>query len=497
MNEAKRMGYPEARGSRMATRTGPLTPTHQRALAVQMRQMASRVLERARRPMAVEVAFVRLRRPEHDRRSVDLEPPESSLAVHEFESLYFDSARRRPESLRAAIQKRLEDRDREQGWRSFAGLPAWDFDSDVVPIIRFEARAFDSQPALCTTDLEDGRWRCRSLLEGIARTLLLEATRRLRTTTEGDGTYERLSRDPEDVLRTAGRRLMVTVGRVGGHPQGLIGLFDEINEIASLRYEGRDPTGSIVVARVDHPAITRELVLKHPVPLEEAVWARKVLELSTRTSRLLTDSLRIHALGGVSADYDATREDLFVVDFEGHQRWELRHGQTTLMHVVYGVPALPEEPLDDVVFRRALLSAFGGLPETSLDRIWAVVRRALGQTHGALVVIADNAEAEGMRLANQGVAMEPAYLRDETVEQVTSIDGAVLLDTTGRCHAVGVILDGRARSEVGSPARGARYNSAVRYVDATAGSALAVVVSEDGRVDLVRGSVCSPEKRAR
>lgn len=43
-----------------------------------------------------------------------------------------------------------------------------------------------------------------------------------------------------------------------------------------------------------------------------------------------------------------------------------------------------------------------------------------------------------------------------------SIDGAIMLDLDGTCHGVGLILDGLAGGGE-NPARGARYNSVVRY----------------------------------
>jgi hypothetical protein len=64
----------------------------------------------------------------------------------------------------------------------------------------------------------------------------------------------------------------------------------------------------------------------------------------------------------------------------------------------------------------------------------------------------------------------------------------LLVDTEGKCHAVGTILDGVAEIGRGDAGRGARYNSAVKYVDTQAMQkrrCLAVVVSEDGMVDVV------------
>jgi DNA integrity scanning protein DisA with diadenylate cyclase activity len=67
---------------------------------------------------------------------------------------------------------------------------------------------------------------------------------------------------------------------------------------------------------------------------------------------------------------------------------------------------------------------------------------------------------------------------------ITAIDGAVLIDPTTTCYAIGVILDGLA-SNKGTPSRGARYNSAIRYVETCKYPCLAIIVSEDGSIDLV------------
>ena len=69
------------------------------------------------------------------------------------------------------------------------------------------------------------------------------------------------------------------------------------------------------------------------------------------------------------------------------------------------------------------------------------------------------------------------------VRNVTSIDGAILLDVTGTCYSIGVILDGMAMTN-GNPERGSRYNSAVRYVEGNKGKCVAIIISEDGMVDL-------------
>ena len=111
-------------------------------------------------------------------------------------------------------------------------------------------------------------------------------------------------------------------------------------------------------------------------------------------------------------------------------------------------------------------------------------RVALQVGHGSALVTAHDAEEEAQRLQRQGARVAPTRLTPELFRQVISIDGAILVDPRGDCHAVGVILDGGARPEC-TPARGSRYNSAVRYVYSCDTPRLAVVVSDDRTVDVV------------
>jgi hypothetical protein len=75
-------------------------------------------------------------------------------------------------------------------------------------------------------------------------------------------------------------------------------------------------------------------------------------------------------------------------------------------------------------------------------------------------------------------------MTSDLLHRVSGIDGSILLDPAGQCFAIGVILDGIATTD-SSPARGSRYNSALRYVGGASIARLAIVVSEDRTVDLV------------
>ena len=92
-------------------------------------------------------------------------------------------------------------------------------------------------------------------------------------------------------------------------------------------------------------------------------------------------------------------------------------------------------------------------------------------------------DGEGYRaVASRSINDPPAANYRGAVERI--VDGAILVDPTGTCHAVGVILDGYASGK-GDSSRGARFNSAVRYHETQSGECLVIIVSEDGMIDLI------------
>ena len=89
------------------------------------------------------------------------------------------------------------------------------------------------------------------------------------------------------------------------------------------------------------------------------------------------------------------------------------------------------------------------------------MKGAVQQKHGTTIVIAENAVEEAKRLSSSSFKIIPFDCM-KMIKHITSIDGAVLIDTDGNCHAIGVILDGKT-SETEDISNGARHNSARRY----------------------------------
>ena len=78
----------------------------------------------------------------------------------------------------------------------------------------------------------------------------------------------------------------------------------------------------------------------------------------------------------------------------------------------------------------------------------------------------------------------PIRLTESLLRCVSGIDGTILLDPAGFCHAIGIILDGEATDQC-TPSRGSRYNSGVRYVQTGSTRRLAIVVSDDRTIDII------------
>lgn len=155
------------------------------------------------------------------------------------------------------------------------------------------------------------------------------------------------------------------------------------------------------------------------------------------------------------------------------------------MDVRRGDPQLPRAAVDLNILRGWIASLFGDA--ANQDALVEAVRHAINAEHGSVLVVSANAEAESARLAachSRFTAFDPD---EATIAAATSIDGALMLDAQGRCHGVGLILDGDAGPNE-DPARGARYNSVVRYLRRSQQhhiTCLIVVVSEDGMINVM------------
>jgi hypothetical protein len=289
--------------------------------------------------------------------------------------------------------------------------------------------------------------------------------------------------DTREVLRIAASDFVRSAIYTVCESKGWMKFLNACNYISSLKYEGGSSIGRIIVCRQNHPNLDIYLKLITPVQLSEYRKVRKLLEIASRDLALYSDGFEILGLGRTKGEYDTDREDLLMINFNGHYKWEMFHGDHQMLIVEHTNPSLPKLKIHKEVFDDLLKRMFNQIPNENLERLWKIVDIATMQKHGALLIISNEAEKESKRLENQSTRIEPTMLNESLIRNVTSIDGAVLLDSMGVCHSIGVILDGVA-TEKGRSDRGARYNSAIRYVENNKMKCVAVIISEDGMVDL-------------
>ncbi|MBC8084687.1 MAG: DNA integrity scanning protein DisA nucleotide-binding domain protein [Hymenobacter sp.] len=402
------------------------------------------------------------------------------------DDLSYEMLSRRQESLgvRTAVQDQFDAQDENHLYQHVAGWPIRINDYFVLTVLRMRRKAMRAYPSLRPHRFyTDGRPLAPSLLAAAIYRFTEECVKSLSEPEPGSGMLMR-PRETEEILRAAGKSLLDTPAQALGAEPGAARLFNTLNTISSLRYEGMEGVGKLIMARRHHPNVEEVFALTCPTPLTDYRAVRKLLEMTTPDVSLLSDSENVYALGRQIGDYDPVREDVFVINFINHYAWEFQHDGKVLMRTIYSQPSLPRTRVNRTRFRKDLKRTFQLTDPIKIERLWGVVLEASRQKHGTLLVITTEALAEADRLKLQCTLIEPVPLTPLITRLVTSIDGAVLLDPESYCYSIGVILDGKASGR-GTSTRGARYNSAIRYVETSPYPCLAIVVSEDGMVNII------------
>jgi hypothetical protein len=386
-----------------------------------------------------------------------------------------------------AVEQALAREEDAPGWRSFASSPADIKGYRVVCVLQLARKAVDSYYSLTRETLDEHGHLSTSLLDALVGALLTGCGKALGLPDPGSSARV-IDRTASELHRNAGRGLMQTVAWACRSYEAVHTLYDAICELSAARYEGESKKGRMLIAAQDHPIVESLVQFDNPVSLTSTKAARKIFEVVTPDLLALSEGTKIHGLGRLRGPYDERREDLFLVDLVSHHVWQLSHAGHILMRVQYGQPSLPVQPVDEGKLSSTISRLFKDIEKEDVARLRTQVLAATRQRHGTLLVISDHAAEEAKRLAAQSTLVRPVELTGAAVEALSAIDGALLLDPRGKCHAIGVILDGLA-SEKGTSARGARFNSAVRYVETATRQfshrCMAVVVSEDGPIDII------------
>jgi hypothetical protein len=421
-----------------------------------------------------------------------LQSIESIYADHPSQMLFYSdeaSMQEKPERMRrdsvsSAVAFALKDFDAQNGLRSFCGEAYVIGDYYVTPVIQIPEALFCAFPPLDTrpsTQRQHGNGY-PSLIHAALAAVLDEATQELHRPEPGRSLSSRM-RSAEEVVRIAARNFMHTPGLAVCSPYSYADLFDRFNLISSLLYEGAKGSGHIVMANPSNAAIEYMIRFQEAVPFRQPRWARKILQMAAADVALIADSEYIYGLGRLSPTYDPVLQDAFTVEFLDHYHWELRCGPKVMLRSHYGVPRLPFEVIEKDLFKSNYARLFPQSSPQEQSHIWDLFNVVISQNHGSMIVVAEDAASEARRLAKQGTGIEPVRLTEQLLRRVSGIDGTIILDSSGRCYAIGVILDGAANEEC-TPSRGSRFNSAMRYVRSANAKRFAIVVSDDRTVDV-------------
>ena len=373
-----------------------------------------------------------------------------------------------------AIAEALQESGKLEGLTFFASNSAPLAGYDIHTCIGIPSEALESVPAFTNPRKDDyhGRHIEESFGQAIINTCLDRADKALYLPYPGEGIL--VLGDRIDIVRGSAIRFVEGV-TFALTPQPT-DLFRFANEVSSLTYERSGAKGHLVVTDTGNLANKVKVTLQNPVRLGEARSVRKMLELTDETTALLADSRAVYGLGECISAPDVVR-----IVIEGHAKWSLSINDTALMRVGYEHATLPKQILDKDLFRDVARRKVGAV---DVERIWEVFQSAMDNDHGTTIVVSDDPISEVKRLGQEALAIKPEHLDHKEVARLGGIDGAIMLGPDGRCYAFGVILDGLATA-TGDRARGARFNSSVRYQKTSNKGTIVIVISDDGTVDLI------------
>ncbi len=347
----------------------------------------------------------------------------------------------------------------------------------VYPVIGVLQNRWDALPTLAHRDHDHRNEMHLSLQEAVVRELLQNASFALSTSDQPQGIRRN---DRDEVVRRALNAFVRALVFFKGDFMGG-DLVSSLNAVAAQPYEGRTGVGTMLLGRETDYSL--ELKFESPIRLSQTRALRKALEMTDPGLHLVTTGKAALGLGRLKDDYVPEREAAFFLRVIGRGSWELEHAGVPLLVVADGHAAVPRERLGRSKFEDAAERLFGD--DRDVERLWDLAIAASRQAHGTMLVVHVDAAAEAIRLSPPAMRVEPCPLTDSTLLAVSAIDGAIIVNPGGECHAVGVILDGRAALGLGDASRGARFNSAQRYLAETRGSCLIIIVSEDGMLNLI------------
>ena len=287
-------------------------------------------------------------------------------------------------------------------------------------------------------------------------------------------------------------------------------LYEIVNRIATLNYEKEEAKGRIIfIPLALKEFIKYEIEFEELIDLKEERLIRKLIEISRKDLSLIATPEGFLGFGKLKELEKIVDQKIYIIDFLGINDYEIYIGKVKkeekesienlkdqkikyymkeelLLKIYHGFPKLENKVT--FMVEEILKKEFKGISVESSKKIIKIIENAKGQKKGTLLVFLENALNERKRFSKQAINIKNHENIVSFIDDISSIDGALMFNTKGECCSIGLILDGITTKETGNPSRGARYNSALKYIEnrkEKKEKALAVVVSEDGMVDYI------------
>ena len=260
--------------------------------------------------------------------------------------------------------------------------------------------------------------------------------------------------------------------------------IDFYNTLAAVHYEKKAASGGILlVNEIQEYNLKLHFEEKYPLEIKNVKQIRKLLEMTTDEFFLISKDGNVLGIG----DYEYLNSDCELFLFNGHQVWSYYKSGKELLSYKEGKYTFIFD------YNQNYISHFpkNFITKRNHEYLNSILHEIRQQKHGTLLIITDDAKYEVERLCKfgRGYAIKSIDLTmpgsRNLLQNITSIDGAIFIDTNLVCYGVGVILDGIAVKS-GLSSRGARYNSAQCYIDnKDYEKFVAVVFSDDDTIDIL------------
>lgn len=257
-----------------------------------------------------------------------------------------------------------------------------------------------------------------------------------------------------------------------------------ISLLSSQKYENEELYGKIFIPHRGTFRSEKDLTIKllNKVKMSNNIrQIRKLMEIANRNLGLVVGKGgEIIGYGTSSKSYECE------IEISGYLNWKAIF---STFQIIYSNGVFRILNKDNIV--AVDIPDIFQLNDIQQQRLISVLQIAQQQKHGTLIIIGEPqiAKKEAKRLCdyNRGIGIKPINLSInlDAIRNITSIDGAIIMDTNCICYGIGIILDGEVVT-MGNPARGARFNSAINYVENCKKNnerIVAIVISEDKTVD--------------